>query len=335
LAKAYAVSIPDPAAGEKRMAFVGHIAQPVEFIFERLKKAGFNGVEVSADSVKTNMLQYIDCAHKHGLEFGVGIMPFTIHASSPVADRAAAEDWRIVPASKYSEERGPFKFSHNGRLDPCRLRPEVVDFAVSKALAIIEKYPVDYIYFDYIRWGRERCYCDFCREKFQADTGIKVENWPDDVLGKYREAYNDFYAAPITEVVRRTSEHIARINPKIKLGVYTRRGQREAKPEGQYWWAWGDYVDYVSPMIYMADNKKVEELFAEISGQLPAEGRARLLPILAPPGDPGGGDAFNQLEQLRLQRKYAPAGISYFSYATLHDDFLELLRIGPFRENSK
>ena len=26
----------------------------------------------------------------------------------------------------------------------------------------------------------QSCYCDGCRERFQADTGLKVEKWPDE-----------------------------------------------------------------------------------------------------------------------------------------------------------
>ena len=37
-------------------------------------------------------------------------------------------------------------------------------------LEVARKYPVDGLHFDYIRYpGRDKCYCDGCRERFEAE----------------------------------------------------------------------------------------------------------------------------------------------------------------------
>ncbi len=350
LVRAYAVSMP-AAQGEERIVFTFARSLPdPEIICARLAGAGFTGIAVThleghypsklygknvqpgethpgADDTDW-MQKWVDTAHKHGLKIGPSFSAFSVYAGSPEYARAMAEDWRVVPGGQVGKPPKPFPESP--RLDPCRSRREVPDYAIAKAREIIERYPVDYIFYDYIRWS-ETCYCNYCMEKFQQDTGVKIEKWPDDVMGKYQEAYNDWRARPVTRVIRTTAANIAGINPQIKLGVFTFRGQRESWGKGQYWWEWTNDTDYVMPMVYAPDNRTMEELFIEINGLLPAGGRARLLPALAPPGVKGGSD-LTRLQQLDLQRQYAPAGAIYFSYYLVSDAFLDWLRMGPWRD---
>ncbi len=350
LVRAYAVSMPAVQGGERIVFTFARSLPDPEIICARLAGAGFTGVAVThleghypsklyGKNVQPGaayageddadwMQKWVDTAHKHGLKIGPSFSAFSVYEGSPEYARALEEDWRVVPGGLVGKPPAPFRKSP--RLDPCRSRPEVPDYAIDKAREIIEKYPVNYIFYDYIRWS-ETCYCNYCREKFQQDTGLKIEKWPDDVMGQYQEAYNDWRARPVTRVIRTTAENIAAINPKIKLGVFTFRGKREAWGKGQYWWEWTNYADYVMPMIYAPDNQKMKDLFIEINGLLPAGSRARLLPALAPPGVKGGSD-LTRLQQLDLQRQYAPAGVMYFAYYLLSDAFLDLLRSGPWRD---
>lgn len=342
LVRAYAVSMAS-VAGEERIAWTWARDLPdPEKICARLAQAGFTGVAVThleghypsklyarhdaAD--RTDWMQkWIDAAHQHGLKIGPGFSTFNIHEGAEIYDRALSEDWRVVPAGMYGKPVRPFR--KLPRLDVCRARPEMADYAIAKSREVIEQYKVDYIFYDYIRWA-DACYCAYCRMKFEGDTGLKIEKWPEDVMGKYQGEYNDWRARPVTRVVRAVSENIARINPAIRFGVATFRGRRESWSKGQYWWEWGNYVDFVMPMIYGPDNRRMEELFVEINGLLPAGGKARLMACLAPPGEKGGADLV-RLQQINLQRQYAPAGVMYFWYHGLSDAYLELLGVGPFR----
>ena len=227
----------------------------------------------------------------------------------------------------------PFKSSWKLRDEICRSHPELIDFAVKRVEEIIEKYPVDYIALDYIRWSQP-CYCDVCKQRFQADTDLQIEKWPDDVLDKYHHQYNTWRAAQITEMVRRTAALIAQSNPKIKLAAFLKEFRLiDGKPYStveQRWWEWGDYMDYAMPMAYGYDNLAIAERCEQTKELLPATGKARLLPAHAPPGPKGGTD-LTRLQQIDQQRKYAPIGIVFFKYHDLSDNYLELLEMGPWR----
>ncbi len=345
MVKAYAVSMPSPA-GEMRKIFThtriwSGFVPPPEIYVPRIAGAGFKGINaVTLERTYPSrymedimpetdrMRHWADACREHGIKMGAEIMPFLVYGGSDTFDRAAAEDWRVVVAGMYGREREPVD-ENVWRIEVCRSRPEVTALAVNRAAEIMENYPVDHISLDYIRWS-DTCYCDACREQFEKHTGITVENWPNDVMDRHMDEFNLWRAEPVTAVVRGISEHRDRINPDITLGVFTFRGQRESAGKGQFWWEWTDYVDYIHPMSYGPDNERLEELFKEINSFIPDGSRARLMPALAPPGDKRGSN-LTKLQQLDLQRKYAPAGVMYFSYDLMSDYWLELLSMGPWR----
>ncbi len=342
--EAYAVSMPS-VPDERRMVFThGRGDIDPEIYCSRLAAAGFNGLVVThlegrypsgiiprtdgADDTDW-MKKWIDAAHKHGLEIGPALMTFTIYRGSATYDRAVSEDWRVVTAEMYGREREPA--GTPWRLDPCRSRPEVVDYAVARATEIIENYPIQHVNFDYIRWSAT-CYCDYCREKFQEDTGIRIEEWPGDAMTKYSGEYNDWRAKPVTAIIRRTSEKIARINPDIKLSFCGFGGLRGGRARAQYWWEWVDFVDFHMPMRYSPALGELEEEFGGYNELKPEGSRMKLLPLLAPTAHGRGGPPLLRLKQLNIQREHAPAGVMYFAYRLLTDSYLDLLRMGPWRE---
>lgn len=343
LDQTYAAGMSSPT-DEERVAFINpremEVQPDIKLVFERVKKAGFNGLVMNADGrypsalypekvVQDKLTGWIESAHEYGLKFGVVMHTFEILEGTPLFERMRTENWRVVPAESYGKQL-PFP-DRPGLAGICRSHPEVVDFAVAKTKEVVANYAVDYIVFDVIRWSKA-CYCDYCKEQFQKDTNLKVEQWPADAMHKYLSEYNDWRARPITRTVCDTSRAIAEIRPNVKLSVFSRQGQKTSWLNGQYWWEWTDYLDFIIPMIYRGDNAIVENLLLEISGLIPAGARAKLLPILAPPGDARAGSNLNHLRQLALQRQYAPTGVMFFTYATLYDDYLDLLRIGPFRQ---
>ncbi len=337
LMKAYAVSMPS-VPGEERIVWVTARAHPdPEPIAANLAEAGFTGVsltyrpgfypsELDSREAEVDWMQkWVDAAKRHGLKIGANYFP-GVRSGSRMYDRAAAEDWRTVEAGQYGRERAPA----TGQFGVCRARPEIQEYSVAKAIDLIKKYPVDYVFYDGMRWTARRCFCDNCRERFQEDTGIEVEEWPDDALGVYNDEFMRWGADKITEIVRMASEKIDETNPEVKLGVIVRPGGRSRGiSEGQHWWEWGDYVDIVSFMYYVPETKVLEEHFIEYRG--PEGAGYDLMPCLYPGGGYGRGLGLIQLQQIDLQRKYAPAGIYYWHYEPMCDSFLELLKMGPFR----
>jgi hypothetical protein len=346
--KAFAVSMPSPK-DEERLIFIAdrgfsEIDRPVDADATclRLAKAGFTGMAISnletqypstlwnrIGEDKTDRLRiWVEAAHKHGLKFGPAFNAFAMYKGAGESEKALKEDWRVVPASMYGKASGPFE-KNISRMKFCRSHPEVTAYAIKKSLEIIREYPVDYIFYDGIRWG-DTCYCGHCKKEFQNDTGIKMMQWPDDAMNTYQKEYNDWRAAHITKVIREASGNIAKYNPKIKLGVFTFRGKQSSWVKAQYWWEWINDVDYIMPMYYISDNIILENLCNEINGLIPTGSKASLLPCLAPNGY-YTDDQFTMLRQINLQRKYGRAGIIYFEYSFLNDANLALLKMGPFR----
>ncbi len=340
LIEAYAVSMP-AVEDEERIVWVAARAQPEPGpIAASLAEAGFTGIaltyrpgfypsELDVREAEVDwMNKWVEAAQRHGLKIGANYTPRTIYPGAKAYERAVAEDWRTVEAGRYGMERP----SASGRIGVCPARPEVQEYAVAKAVDLVEKYPVDYVLYDAIRWRSHRCYCDNCRERFQEDTGIKVEKWPDDALDAYRDEFMRWGADKITEIVRDAAAGINAADPGAKLGVIVRRGEGRNLAEGQHWWEWSDYVDIVSFMYYTPDTEGLEESMRRFSGLLPEDGSVALMPCLYPGGGYGRGLGLIQLQQMDLQRKLTPAGIYYWHYEPMCDSFLELLRMGPFRE---
>ncbi len=344
LVKAYAASM-ESVPDEVRLVFATWLTDPDDAA-ARFRDGGLTGLalhhahglypsEIFEDEVVEDLLkEFVDVFHRNDLKIGVGWAPFRLHPGSEVHRRAREENWTIVPPGDYGKPRDPLP-GDTGIISPCRSRREVTDHAVARAIEVARNYPVDYIFYDGIRWpsgggGMRYCVCDYCREHFQKDTGIQVENWPDDVLSKHIDAFNDWRATHVTRIVRETREQVDKINPDVKIGVYTRT-KGAASAEGQYWWEWGDYVDYVMPMIYTHDLETVKGRFMKVRGLLPEGKRARLVPCLNPVGQYSIGDPLAGLRQISLQRELAPAGIMYWPYSQLTGAYLELLSMGPFR----
>jgi hypothetical protein len=134
--------------------------------------------------------------------------------------------------------------------------------AVSKSLAA--NYSIDGFIFDYIRWNfaTDMCFCDECKAKFIADTGLSDVNWPTDVLsgGKYYWQFIEWRMKPVDEAVRDIVTWMKEENPNLLFGAavftaFDNCGNYWAMRIGQHTAEWVDkgYLDFVCPMLYSTD----------------------------------------------------------------------------------
>ncbi len=344
---AYAASM-ESVQDEVRMVFAVNLTDPVDAV-SRLSKSGANVLalhrpppglypsELFDVEVKEDFFgNLVDVALRGGLRMSASFDTFRLHQGSEVYEKARTENWEVVPPADYGKPKRPLpERSHLDNI--CIAHPEVVNHAIARAVEVARNYPVDYIFFDHIRWPNSPytfCVCDFCRTQFQEDAGIRVENWPDDVLrGRNQQQFNDWRASHVTRVVRETSRILKEINPDIKLGIYA-RPRRAAERGGQYWWEWGDYLDYIMPMYYSPDIDRLRDMLVEANSLLDEGKRAKLVPCLGVAGY-RIGDPLIWLKQIELQRELAPAGMMFFHYAFFSEPNIELLSIGPYREKTK
>ncbi len=347
LVYAYAASMPS-VPDEKRLVFAAHLTDPEE-TFARLAGGGLQELSPihvhgmypselhNSRAGEDRLREWIEAARLHNLKFGVTRVPFRVHEGSEVYRKAIEENWKIVTPAEYGKPGEPLRgkpYQPTGRkqLFPDVCHSAVSDYAIAKVVEVARNYPVNHIMLDYIRWPNSPysvCVCDHCRERFQKDTKIRIGDWPDEALGKYRDQFNEWRAEQITRVVREISRQVKAINPDIKIGIYTVSDR--ARAVGQHWWDWGSYVDYSMPMIYTNDLERARGRSTQVNEKLGESERARLVPCIGVTGY-NIADPLTWLRQIDLQRELAPEGIMFFHYAFMSDPNLELLRIGPYRK---
>jgi len=149
--------------------------------------------------------------------------------------------------------------------------------------AILEAadYDIDGIHLDYIRYrGGDVCFCNGCRQRFEAQTGQPVANWPADATpgGPRADAYSDFKREQITSFVREVRHALKAKKPNLKLSAAVWEPAPSALRVSQDWPAWVDegLLDFVCPMIYSEDLAYFRGTLGEIVRRV--AGRAKVCP---------------------------------------------------------
>jgi len=137
----------------------------------------------------------------------------------------------------------------------CPSHPKNFELELASMLEVAKNYDVNGLHFDYIRYpGDEYCYCDGCRQRFEADSGSPVANWPDDCHRGQRQAeYRDWRCAQITRLVRAVYDQAKQLKPRIKISAAVFSSYPDCrKSVGQDWplWAKNGWLDFVCPMDY-------------------------------------------------------------------------------------
>jgi uncharacterized lipoprotein YddW (UPF0748 family) len=248
----------------------------------------------------------IDAAHRHGLQFYAWRVNFHM-GSAPKAyrDRMAAED-RLVRDSHGVQA----DFANPG--DP---RNTELELQVMREM--VEKYDVDGIQFDYIRYPDAPSY-DFdygpvSRREFEKRLGHPVPNWPADVLsGPLKTAYEDWERDNVSHLVERVYHEVKRLKPWVQVSAAVWRNHRRYRAVlKQDWPLWVErgWLDLVVPMDYTPEP---ETFAATVDAQV-ALTRGRV-PVAA-----GIGSWLLQTpealaRQVEIAREAGAAGFVLFAY---------------------
>lgn len=164
-------------------------------------------------------------------------------------------------------EQGRLQRTVEGREQPwlCPSHPENQRLERESMLEVARRYPVAGLHFDYIRYpGRETCYCDGCRQRFERDSRTPVARWPDDCFNGPRQAeYHDWRCRQITALVESVSRQSRAIKPQIKISAAVFGSYPDCRRSvGQDWplWAEKGYVDFLCPMDYTPDDRQFVRL---------------------------------------------------------------------------
>ncbi len=193
-------------------------------------------------------------------------------------------------------------------------------------------YGVDAIQFDYLRYSwKDQCVCGTCRARFQADTGIHVANWPNDVVsGKHKQRWLDWRRELLTSLLRTVRSKLAEQAPGVGLNaaVFVNwEGHRDTF--GQDWKRWIDegLVDFVCPMDYFPDLKKFAGWVRKQEAW--AGGKCPVAAGIGPFADNVAMTPQQVLDQVQASRRLGCEGFAIFNYTqSFADDYLPLMALG-------
>ncbi len=203
------------------------------------------------------LLALISECHKVGIE---------VHAWVEVLNA----NFHIYEPQAYLKEEWVCNNSEDGDakplLDPSN--PEVVDFLLSLIEEMLDRYDLDGISYDYIRYsGEYGGICEGSVKRFSEEYGYNGESLIDDLLidSALRKSWSDFRTKNITSLVKRMSDFIRDKNKNIVISAspygYIDYAKRIFMQDIDTWLKYG-YLDVVLPMIY-TENKELLKSNAE------------------------------------------------------------------------
>lgn len=191
----------------------------------------------------------VEACHAHGIRVHVWKVNFRLESHVTPEFLQKMRDENRLQKSVTGEEKRWLCPSH----------PANFELEWRSMLEIAQKYPVDGVHFDYIRYdGGQYCFCDGCRERFMAESGMAVENWPADVRvdapqSRERDAFQQWRRERITRLVAKVHAEVKKLRPEVQVSAAVFSGYPACKTSiGQDWAAWAEagIVDFLCPMNY-------------------------------------------------------------------------------------
>lgn len=214
----------------------------------------------------------------------------------------------------------------------CPSRPEAQAHLWRVSLDVAQRYPVDGIHLDYIRYpGPEFCYCPSCQKAFtlsligkgdvsQADAMVQGAqgrwgiSWPDQP--QYAVAWAEFRRQQVTELVAAIYRGVKRLKPQVMVSAAVLPNRADAsKTRFQDWREWlrQGMLDVVCPMAYSTDTSTVEEQVRDVVAE--AHGRPVWAGLGAWQMSPE-----STYEKIKTVRSLGAAGFALFSYGSVTNE---------------
>ena len=338
--QAYAMSVPS-RPGEMRALWChnpsGVWGQSWDETMKAVADAGFNTVIVNSlwggwASYPSKLLPSLERAK------GKDMLAECIAAGKKrgVAVHVWKVNWRAdnkTPQAFRKEltEAGRMQRNFGGKVVPwlCPSQPANQKLELESMLEVVRNYDVDGIHFDYIRYGGSHvCYCNRCRERFEAEGKLKVADWPKDVYsGKLKDKYRQFRRDNITRLVRAVSEQSRKLKPKVMISAAVFWNWPVCRDEkGQDWKLWIDrgYLDFVCPMEYTTSAAALEARARATAGWVGGK-----IPLMHGIGATLGQRPDQTLQQILIARKHSRDGFVLFQLGPMSaEEHLPLLRLG-------
>ncbi len=211
--------------------------------------------------------QCVEAARRHGLSVHVWKVNYNL-SNAP----------REFVERMHREGRTQVSVSGEQHRWLCPSHPENQRLELESMLEVARKYDVDGLHFDYIRYpGAEYCFCDGCRERFEADSGEKVENWPADChRGPRAEEYTDWRCDQITALVAAVHREAKALRPDLAVSAAvfpSYPSSRRSVLQDWALWVEAGYLDFLCPMDYTDSDASFEGLVRNqlelVGGRIP------------------------------------------------------------------
>jgi len=233
---------------------------------------------------------------------------------------------------------GRVQVSYDGTVNErwlCPSHPDNQKLEIESMLEVARKYDVDGLHFDYIRYpGRDGCFCEGCRQRFEDYLGRKAEPWPSVVRDNARlaEKWLEFRRSQITSVVAAVAARARQVRPDVQISAAVfRNWPTDRDTVGQDWKLWCDkgYLDFVCPMDYFDSSATFERA---VEQQLDWAGDVPCYPGIGLSVWKDPTDVAKLIEQINITRRFKTGGFTIFNYGPPQaGDVLPLLGKGLTR----
>ena len=198
-------------------------------------------------------------------------------------------------------------------------------------LELVRNYPdLDGIHFDYIRYpDGTSCFCDGCRERFEARIGRKVENWPADTRkADLKDEWLQFRRDNITALVKLVHDEAKAIRPTIQISAALfGNWMSDRDGVGQDWelWCRNGWLDFACPMDYVDSAVAFK---GKVKRQIAWAHDVKLCPGIGLSCWTKPQDPLNMIEQIQAVRDLGLKGYTVFNFDNYARVVLPSLRLG-------
>lgn len=260
-------------------------------------------------------------AHKRGMEVHPWIWTFRVKSpgyGNPVLDR--------LPALAARAEGKESRFLSAAS-------PQAREFIYSLVKELDDRYEIDGLMLDYIRYDEEIPEDEISRTQFSLEYQARYGKLPTFPIPKNTALMVEWQLwreQQVNTTVQELSRMLKARHPRFPVGVAVFRGESYSRlAKMQHWRHWSNnrWVDWASPMLY---TSKPEELKMWLDWETDKHTRSNLLyPVL---GVHRMATPDNMVEQVGTLNEENQPGVMVFALAHFDMRLLDDLRMGPFRE---
>lgn len=268
---------------------------------------------------------FIDEAHKRGLQVHVWLeYGFYAYHTPDATKNPSKGPWLDAHPELQSVSSKGDRYIHNPAwgdfYSMCPSNPQCHELIANIAAEILERYPVEGINLDRIRYAGENfCYCDYCKEHFRKDTGMELVEFAKGSAGEKK--FLEWKRQQLVKAVETIRKRVKSVRPDVVLTSYVvPPAEKDNKAQPWDLWAKHRLLDAIAVSMYgrniVPDAEKAVEILGENKDVLLAAISCEVPSNL-------------YLDNVEKARPYAPLGHITW-YAGQVDDDLQGLMSGPY-----